>query len=194
VRFFQSSGAVSNYCVVGILSVCCIVYSSVGQAAGIFIRSADTQLQDRVYRLDADIDYRMTSEVVDALHNGVSIVVSIDIEILQQREYWWDRLVATLVQRYRLTYHALAQQYVLENLNTGGKLNYSTWLGALRSMGTLRHFPLMDEHFFKRNAAYTGRIRSGLDIDYLPTPLRLLAYISPEWRLESEWYVWPIHD
>ena len=34
--------------------------------------------------------------------------------------------------------------------------------------------------------------RQYLEIESLPTPLRLLAYLKPSWRLASEWTTWPL--
>jgi hypothetical protein len=31
-----------------------------------------------------------------------------------------------------------------------------------------------------------------LDVDQLSVPLRLLALVSKDWQLNSEWYTWPL--
>jgi hypothetical protein len=37
---------------------------------------------------------------------------------------------------------------------------------------------------------YTVRLRGRLDIESLPTPVRLLAYVSSAWDMDNEWYKW----
>ncbi len=178
------------------LSVVFLCLSALHQvfAAGIFVRSADTALSGKIYRLNADIDYRLTDEVVDALHNGVPLVITIEMHVLRDREYIWDVLVATLKQKYQLSYHALTKRYLLKSLNTNVVHNFSSLVDALYSMGRLRNFPLLDKKLLDEGETYTARIRSLLDVDQLPTPLRLLAFFSPDWRLDSEWYLWPLQD
>jgi hypothetical protein len=39
---------------------------------------------------------------------------------------------------------------------------------------------------------YEGALRARLDIEALPAPLRVFAYLSDDWRLTSEWYTWPL--
>ena len=34
------------------------------------------------------------------------------------------------------------------------------------------------------------RLRGSLDIESLPTPVRLLAYFSSAWDMDSEWHQW----
>ena len=36
------------------------------------------------------------------------------------------------------------------------------------------------------------RVRAVLEIESLPTPLRLAAYFNPAWRLSSDWLSWPL--
>jgi hypothetical protein len=39
---------------------------------------------------------------------------------------------------------------------------------------------------------YEVLIHAELDIEALPSPLRPLAYITPAWRLNSDWYSWSL--
>jgi len=183
----------STLCFLGVI-LPCLFASYQSFAAGIFVRSAETILAGKIYRLNANINYRLTDEVVNALHNGVPLVIIIEIHVLRNREYIWDVLVATLKQKYQLSYHALTKRYLLKSLNTNVKRNFSTLGDALLSMGRLRNFPLLDKKLLDEGETYTARLRSLLDVDQLPTPLRLLAFFSPDWHLDSEWYLWPLQD
>jgi hypothetical protein len=51
---------------------------------------------------------------------------------------------------------------------------------------------LLDAGLLSKNENYNGKVRAYINIDRLPTPLKLLAYVSPGWQLSSDWYVWPI--
>ncbi|HHL45607.1 MAG TPA: DUF4390 domain-containing protein [Gammaproteobacteria bacterium] len=155
------------------------------------IRSAHIYLDNKVYLVSADIHYSLTKPVLDALHNGVPLTIELRIELIQSREWpWWDETVAVIKQRYRLRYFALAQHYVLSNLNMGTESSYQTLDAALEALGRLKELPLLDQNLLPSGEEYVARMRVALDIESLPTPLRLLAYLSSRWRLTSEWYTW----
>ena len=104
----------------------------------------------------------------------------------------WDETVYSLVQRFRLEYHALSRQYLVHNLNSGERRNFSTRPAALRFMGRIHEFPLLDRSLLAPDRRYEGALRAQLALDTLPTPLRLFAYLSEDWQLTSEWYTWPL--
>jgi len=161
------------------------------QAEPFTIRSAHIYLDNKVYLVNADIDYSLTKPVLDALHNGVPLTIELRIELVQNREWpWWDETVAVIKQRYRLRYFALAQHYVLSNLNMGVESSYQTLESALEALGRLKELPLLDQNLLPSGNDYIARMRVALDIESLPAPLRLLAYLSSRWRLTSEWYTW----
>lgn len=155
------------------------------------IRSAHVYLDNRVYLVNAEIHYKLTKPVLEALHNGVPLTIELRIELLQNRAWpWWDERLAVIKQRHRLRYFALAQHYVLSNLNMGTESSYQTLDGALEALGRLKDLPLLDANLLPSGEQYTARMRVALDIESLPPPLRLLAYLSSRWRLTSEWYTW----
>ncbi len=155
------------------------------------IRSAHIYLDNKVYLVSADIHYSLTRPVLDALHNGVPLTIELRIELIKNRQWpWWNETVAVIKQRYRLRYFALAQHYVLSNLNMGTESSYQTLEAALDALGRLKELPLLDQNLLPSGADYVARMRVALDIESLPTPLRLLAYLSSRWRLTSEWYTW----
>ncbi len=135
----------------------------------------------------ADEPGRPGFRVVD---NGLPLTIQIRMQVLRPRRYLWDEVVAEVIQRYRLRYHALARRYVLVNLNTDEQRPYPTLAQALARLGTLRDFPLIDTHLLDPEATYLARIRVELDIESLPTPMRVMAYLSKAWHLDSDWYVW----
>lgn len=156
------------------------------------ISGVHTRLKDDVYLLDAHIDYRLSSEVLDALNNGVPITLQVDIEIQRKRKWWLDAEIATLQQRYQLQYHALSHQYLMRNINSGAFYSFHTLDSALDALGDLTDFPLLDRQLIEQGEEYEVLLHAELDIEALPSPLRPLAYITPAWRLDSDWYSWSL--
>lgn len=157
---------------------------------GFIVRSADTTLISDVYLLDALIDYRLSEQVLEALRKGVPITVSLDIEVWRDRRYWLSHRVATLQQRYQLQFHALTQQYLVTNLNTGIQSSVPSLSAALDMIGTIIDLPLIDKQLLHNEGNYWGRMRANLDADMLPAPLLILSYVTPGWWLSSDWFTW----
>jgi len=154
------------------------------------VRGGEVVLHDGDYRLDADIDFNLSPAAVDALESGVPLVFELRMELVRPRRYWLDENIAFLTQRYRLRFHALSQRYVLTNLNTDESQNYASIPSALDALGTVRSLPVIDRRLLRSDQTYELWLRAGLDVDDLPPPLRTGAYLSPQWRLLSEWHVW----
>jgi hypothetical protein len=159
---------------------------------GFVVRNASTALIDKVYHLNAKIEYLFSNEALKALDNGVPLVVELTIEIDRNREYVWDETVATLRQRYQLSYEALTQRYVVTNLNSGADSYYPRRAAAVAAMGDVVNIPILDAGLLNPAEHYMARLRVRLDLDALPVPLRVIGYFSGNWRISSEWYSWPL--
>ncbi len=154
------------------------------------ILEASTRLVEEVYLLDARIAFDFTPEAIEALESGVPLVVELQIEVYEPRDMLWDSSVATLYQRHRIEYRALADRYLLTNLNTGELGNHTSLAAALTALGRLRDFPMLDRRLLRVGVRYGARLRVSLDVEALPLPLRPVAYLSSAWDLTSEWHDW----
>jgi hypothetical protein len=161
-------------------------------ASGFRVLNADTKLVDGVYRLNAIIDYDLTTPVRQALLNGVELVFEVKIAVLRDRMWWWDRDIADLDQSYRLSYHALSRQFLVENLNTGLQRTFPDLRSALRHQGIVRELPLIDASLLDHGYTYIASLRAQLALNELPLPIRVRAYLSADWRLGSGWYTWEL--
>jgi hypothetical protein len=160
------------------------------------VEQASTELVDSVYRLNADLDYRLTRPMLHALHNGVALTLVLQIEVYRAREYWWNETIASLEQRYEIQYQALTEQYLVHNLNSDLQDSYSSLELALHSLGRVRELPVIDAHLVEteeqEESLYRIRIRLDLDSRRLPVPLQLRSYVYDEWRVGSDWYEWEL--
>lgn len=170
----------------------CLLWALNSYAAGFEVTSAATRLEGGVYRLSAQIEYRFSVTALDALQNGVPLVVEIEMEVRRRRPWLWDETVYALSQRFQLEYHTLSRQYLVSNLNSGERRGFPTRAAALHFMGKINNFPLLDRSLLPEGERYEGALRARLDLESLPAPLRLFAYLSEDWRLQSEWRTWPL--
>ena len=163
------------------------------QAAGFFVLNAKSELQDNVYRLTANVQSQLSPEVENALKNGIAVVMQLDIEVLRPGAYYlWSETIATLQQQYRVQYHALSRRYLMTNVNSAAQEYFSSLDDVMASLGTITDLPILDKSLLAAREQYAARVRFGINFDVLPVPLRYYAYVLPQWRLQSEWYNFPL--
>ncbi|MGD8566748.1 MAG: DUF4390 domain-containing protein [Gammaproteobacteria bacterium] len=174
----------------GLIMLLLLLVGNSTWAAGFAVNHAEIVLTNKVYQLNARLTFDFSQDVMDAIENGVPMVLNLDIEIMRPRRYFWDEEVASLEQRYQLQYHALSEQYVVRNLNSGAQYTFFSLTAALQKIGNVDHLPIIDQQLLKNREAdnYYARVRVGLGFDNLPVPLKLDALISSSWWLDSDWY------
>lgn len=156
------------------------------------IRTGTISLHNGVYYLNARVDYRLSHAAREALDNGVPLYVDLEIKVIRPRWWWWDEVVAELTQRYRLQYHALSQRYVLTAINSGESRSFHHLRAMLAELGKIQDLPVIDAELLDSEQHYLVRARVSLDLDSLPRPLRTVIYLSPQWRLISDWHQWQL--
>ena len=180
----------------GVLRWCCMMlmapvalFSSSAALADFMINSAELVLTDKIYQLNARMEFEFSKDVMHAIENGVPMVITTEIEFLEPRNYFWDKELASLEQRYQLQFHALSEQYIVRNLNSGAQYTFFSLTAALQKIGNIDHLPLIDEKLLRNRdkEKYYARVRTHLGFDNLPVPLKLNALISRSWWLGSEW-------
>lgn len=165
--------------------------ASIDDRPGFDVLDADSYLHEGIHRVNARILYRFSDEAIEAMDNGVAITISVRMEVLRERPVI-DENIAAVRARYRIQAHSLSQRYVVRNLNTDESMTFQDLDDVVTALGELRDFPLLDDQVLVDGERYIARIKATLDIESLPTPLRLLAYLSTPWRLSSEWKSWPL--
>jgi len=176
----------------GLVLLWALLWTAAAWAAGFDVVSASTRLEGGVYHLNARIDYRFSGAALEALQNGVPLTVELEMEVRRRRAWLWDETVYALAQRFQLEYHTLSRQYLVSNLNSGERRGFPTRSSALQFMGQIADFPFLDKGLLDPDQRYEGALRARLDIEALPAPLRVFAYLSDDWRLTSEWRTWPL--
>ncbi len=165
--------------------------ASIDEQPGFEILDASSYIDDGIHRVNARIRYRFSQQAIEAMDNGVAITISLRMEVLRERPVV-NESIAAVRARYRIQAHSLSQRYVVRNLNTDESMTFQDLGAVVAALGEVRDFPLLDDQVLEEGERYRARIRATLDIESLPTPLRLLAYLSTPWRLSSEWKSWPL--
>src|ERR1700679_3053375 len=156
------------------------------------IRSADLQLKDGVYHLNARIDLPVSDAVRRGLAEGVPLTVEMALDIERVRQLLPNSRVAELTQRYHLQYNAVSARYVLRNDNSGQQESLSTIDAAIEQLSEVRGLPVLDKARLTADRRYEASVRAKLDYGTVPFSLRLLMFWVNDWHRESDWYTWTL--
>ena len=133
----------------------------------------------------ADFEFELTQRLEEALNHGVALYFVIEFELVRPRWYWFDEKAAAEKLTLRLVYHPLTRQYRVSR----GALyqNFATLAEALRTVGTVRDWAVVERERLKPEEGYVALLRMRLDNTQLPKPLQVSAFASREWALASDW-------
>jgi hypothetical protein len=161
-----------------------------GLAGRFEVRSADLELKDGVYHLNARIDLPIGEAVRRGLVEGVSLTLEVDLDIERVRQLLPNSRVAELTQRYRLQYNAVTARYILRNENSGQQESLGTIDEAIGHLSEVHSLPALDKALIAADRRYEGRVKARIDFGTVPFTLRLLMFWVSDWHRESDWYAW----
>ena len=161
------------------------------EEAGQFsIRDAHVWHDDGWY-LDAQSDIRLGRGAREALANGVPLVFELRVQLVKTHKWLWDVVEHERTELRQLQYHALSRSYLVRDLESGRQGVYSSLGDALYAVGLIDSL-LLTSDTLDSDRDYIVRLRGSHDIESLPTPVRLLAYVSSAWDMHSQWFSWPL--
>ncbi len=157
------------------------------------------QAMDKLYQgiftvLDIELSFQSKIVMSDAqeqmLLNGIPLTFVYEVRIEKPGLFWAKESYMKEIH-FKLYYHGLSKQFVVRNLESGKQHSYPTLSLAILSISTPSDilFRLEDAEGITLQS-YEGRAKLWLDIEALPTPLRIPAYLSPNWWLNSQWFKW----
>jgi hypothetical protein len=156
------------------------------------VRSAFLEPAEHVYQLNATLDLAMSRSFQQALQDGVSVLVELDLSIDRKRSLLPDKQIAAISQRWRIRYHALSERYLVNNLNSGQQGSYSTLAAALQALAQVRGLPAVDEALIDRGEHYEASVRVVEAIEGgMPTALKVMMFWV-DWKRATDWYTWSV--
>lgn len=154
------------------------------------VRSADLELREGVFHLNARLDLPISDAVRDGLAQGVPLALELDLQIERVRQLLPNSGVAELTQRYHLQYNAVSAHYILRNDNSGQQESLSTLDEALEQLSQVRGVPVLDRSLISPDLRYEANVRAKMDYGAVPLSMRILMFWVRDWHRESDWYTW----
>ena len=161
-------------------------------AAAFHIRDVQIERAGKQYFLSMQIEYRLSETALEALSNGVPLLLEVQVQVEKVWGSLWDERPVDIILRHQIRYHALTGLYRVVDLQSGDEESFVTRDAALDAVGDLQRLRLITTSELNPDEEYHVRIRAELDIESLPLPLRPLAYLDKDWKLTSGWTQWPL--
>jgi len=146
------------------------------------------------YLVSANFKYHLGEEIQEALDHGIALQIDIHLYAKEQRMWIWDTTIKSSTISFRLEHHPLSGHYQVTNLENYHRKHFQNLQSALDYIGLIKNYTLFKRSELQTNKKYLARIRAQLNIQNLPAPLRLLAYVSSQWRLSCPWHEWIIQQ
>lgn len=163
----------------------------------------------------AAIDFRamlelpLSEEAAEAVDKGIAVTLGLNINLLREREWMWDKGLGTWQVRAEVRRHRPSGRYLVRVDGPGGGGNGGLDSGNGEPVGNGRSFPSLDaalerlgrglgarlplaESLQLQSERYRLKVKAVVLFDMLPAPLRLWAYVAPSWRMASRTTSWPL--
>ena len=171
----------------------CFLATAVARAeTTLVVRDAELRVRENIYELDANLVIELADDTRNALEGGLTMRLDYQIEISRIRNYLPDNGIASLVQSYELSYHALSQRYLLRNLNTGEQFDFGSLQAALDRLSAIRGLPVIDANLLSPASKYNVRLRAVLDMGGTPAALKWLLFWTEDPGATGRWYSWTL--
>ena len=160
-------------------------------AASFEILNGKAEFDANSLNVTARYEISLNDVVADALHHGINVEIISRVKLYRARRWMIDKKLATWQRGYQLGFHSLSGRYQLRNLQTGEEQTFANLEQLLNDIEDFQfHTELIAETLPGSNRGYRVDLQVRLDHASLPTPLRVIALATPEWRLKSDQISW----
>lgn len=147
--------------------------------------------------LAAQLDWRPSALVLDALDHGIALDFEVIVEAQGASRFGWHPKIEQVRWRRELRYFPLTRQYQMRDpdqdaAHDAETRSYSARALLIAAISDLRlQLPPSWSEPIAANAIERYVLRIDLLRDNLPGALRLPALIDPDWRLSTGNFTWP---
>ena len=183
----------ANWCAV-LVCAAAVCLAAPGVRAQQHGEVSDLQLErgaDGLY-LTAALQLELPLIVQDALSKGISMHFIADVEVLRQRWYWMDKVVAQATRHLRLSYQPLTRRWRLAQLaapfaatGLGVTLDQSfdDLPEVLAALQRIARWKIASEDALDDGVPYVVNFQFRLDMSQLPRPLQIGAVGGSSWNI-----------
>ena len=142
--------------------------------------------------LSTSMRFELPDQVEDALYKGIAMYFVAESQIVRERWYWSDKVVAQATRHMRLSYQPLTRRWRLSQssapfadngLGVSLGQNFEELGDALAVMQRISRWNVADSDVLDDNGTQTLHFQFRLDMSQLPRPLQLSTVGRSGWSL-----------
>ena len=142
--------------------------------------------------LSASMRFELPEQVEDALYKGIAMYFVAEAQVIRERWYWSDKVVAQASRHMRLSYQPLTRRWRLSQASTpfsdsglGVSLgqNFDDLGDALAVMQRISRWNIANSEVFDGSGDQQLNFQFRLDMSQLPRPLQLSTVGRTGWNL-----------
>ena len=142
--------------------------------------------------LSASMRFELPEQVEDALYKGIAMYFVAEAQVIRERWYWSDKVVAQASRHMRLSYQPLTRRWRLNispvpftNTGLGVVLgqNFDSYEDALAAVTRILRWKIAERSEIADDAVHIVHFRFRLDMSQLPRPFQIGAVGRSGWNL-----------
>ena len=191
MRAVEALRATLGHALAGVLACLLVCVPALAQQDRFDVRSAFVEPAEGLWNLGVTLDLSLSDAAREALAESIPLDLRLDVLLEGERRFLPNETVAELEQRWRLSWDALSERYVVTHTNSGAQSNYASLDLALESLSRVRGLPLIDASLLEDGRRYEVSVRATVEIGDVPTALKVVLFWR-EWSRTTEWYTWSL--
>lgn len=161
---------------------------AIANGSGLNIETAELELVEDSYVLNADVEIKFSEEIEQAIVKGFVLNFIIEFQLVQPRKYWFDDEIATVTRRIALSYHPLSRQYLLTRGDQ--QKTFASLDDAIDALSDISDFKVFQKSDVEKGLVYNATLLMRLDQTKLPKALQVDAIGSDDWKMTSQRFEW----
>lgn len=155
------------------------------------VRNAYLDLTDDGWLLNTRLDIGLSGAASRALDEGVSLTLTVEVEVHAERRFLPDEKVVGRSQRWHLEHDAIADRYVIRQAGSEDQQSYASRQDALAALARVDAMPVAREPRLEPGRRHEVSVRATMEIGGLPGAVKVLLFWR-DWSRTTDWYVWGI--
>lgn len=141
------------------------------------------------YLMSCNLEFIFTDEVNKAIKKGIPFIFQVNVRIVEERNFWIDKLVHKAQGVFKLKYKSLRQVYEVVDIHDQ-KIEFDNISGALKYLSNIKNWAL-SLSIPNDQGEYKLILNVKLDRKKLPKPLQV-DFFSQSWNIESSLIEYPL--
>ncbi len=157
------------------------------------VRNMEVVKEGEQYLLNADIEYRLSPVVKEALKKGISMSWVVRVKV-ERKNLLWNTTINEIVHRYQIQNHDVLNLYSVKLLKNNENNMFSTLAGAIDFIAKIRNLVVLEQSMIEQGERYQLGLKIDFERESLPVPIRPFSYFDKQWGLSSQWALWPLKN